>query len=105
MVVVPPAFRCLRPVINPAGNAYVYSTFLGGSLIDAGDGIAVDSSGNAYVTGLTESTDFPQQGGLQTTCGGGTADAFVTKVTRPEVLLCIRRISGAVGSTRRWHRR
>jgi hypothetical protein len=68
-------------VINSAGSAYVYSTFLGGSQSDVGNGIAVDSSGDAYVTGDTESsTDFPTTtGALQTTYGGGT-DAFVTKL-------------------------
>jgi hypothetical protein len=64
-------------VINPLGSAYVYSTFLGGSGVDAGDGIAVDSTG-AYVTGATTSSNFPLQSALQLTYGGGT-DAFVTK--------------------------
>ena len=45
--------------INPSGSALVYSTYLGGSMDDFGFGIAVDSSGNAYVTGLSGSTDFP----------------------------------------------
>jgi len=45
--------------INPAGSALVYSTYLGGSATDAGDGIAVDFTGNAYVTGYTLSTEFP----------------------------------------------
>ncbi len=67
-------------VINPTGSAYVYSTFLGGSGADVGDAIAVDSAGNAYVTGLTgSSTDFPLKSPLQPNYGGGTNDAFVTK--------------------------
>ena len=66
-------------VINPTGSALVYSTFLGGSGTDIGDGIAVDSSGNAYVTGLTGSTDFPLQSALQATWWGAD-DAFVTKL-------------------------
>src|SRR5439155_24484939 len=45
--------------LNPQGNALVYSTYLGGSGSDTGNGIAVDSAGNAYVTGDTTSTNFP----------------------------------------------
>jgi hypothetical protein len=67
-------------VLNPGGSAYIYSTFLGGSGLDAGNGIAVDSAGNAYVTGVTTSSNFPTTAGaFQTTYGGGT-DAFVTKL-------------------------
>jgi hypothetical protein len=65
--------------LSPTGSALLYSTFLGGSGTDIGDGIAVDSSGNAYVTGLTGSTDFPLQSALQTALGGAD-DAFVTKL-------------------------
>lgn len=66
--------------INPTGSAYIYSTFLGGNSLDTGDGIAVDSTGSAYVTGSTSSTKFPTStGAFQTTYGGGT-DAFVTKL-------------------------
>src|SRR2546425_10183397 len=51
------AYDASQPlVIDPV---LVYSTFLGGSGLDQGFGIAVDASGNAYVTGLTASTDFP----------------------------------------------
>jgi len=46
--------------INPAGSALVYSTYLGGSAHDDGHGIAVDTSGNAFVTGATASTNFPR---------------------------------------------
>ena len=65
--------------LNPAGSALVYSTYLGGSDSDSGQGIALDDSGNAYVTGSTLSTIFPTATPLQAT-GGGGADAFVTKV-------------------------
>jgi hypothetical protein len=70
--------------INAAGTAIVYSTFLGGSGSDAGQGIAVDASGNAYVTGYTYSTSFPgvTAGSIQPVHGadGGVNDAFVTKI-------------------------
>ena len=64
---------------NPSGSALVYSTYLGGNAYDIGYGIAVDSSGDAYVTGYTQGGDFPvTPGALQTNFGGGQADAFVT---------------------------
>jgi hypothetical protein len=70
--------------LNPAGSALIYSTYLGGSNTDAARGIAVDGSGDAYVTGYTYSSDFPTTpGAFQTTCGscsGGLFDAFVTKL-------------------------
>lgn len=65
--------------INAAGTALVYSTYLGGSNMDYGSGIAVDSSGNAYVTGQTYSTNFPTANPIQGTFGGNS-DAFATKI-------------------------
>src|SRR5205807_6540606 len=56
----------------------VYSTYLGGSLEDEGHGIAIDSAGNAYVTGPTQSLNFPTANS-QSTYGGNT-DAFITKL-------------------------
>ncbi len=66
--------------LNPSGNTLLYSTYLGGSGWDQGDGIAVDSSGSAYVTGYTYSTDFPTTTGAYQTTSGGTWDAFITKL-------------------------
>jgi hypothetical protein len=51
--------------LNASGNAAVYSTYLGGSGGDAALGIAIDSSGDAYATGWTESTDFPTVNPIQ----------------------------------------
>ena len=65
--------------LNAAGAALVYSTYLGGSFTDAGLAIAVDASGNAYVAGLTDSSDFPTASPIQSANGGGD-DAFVTKL-------------------------
>ena len=60
--------------LNSSGNALVYSTYLGGSDFDRGYDIAVDGSGNAYVTGRTGSSDFPTEGEYQTY--QGEEDAF-----------------------------
>ncbi|MBI2987758.1 MAG: SBBP repeat-containing protein [Deltaproteobacteria bacterium] len=65
--------------LNPQGNALVYSTYVGGSGFEAGRGIAVDSSGAAYVAGITNSTDFPTRNPIQATNGGGV-DTFVMKL-------------------------
>ncbi len=56
-----------------------YSTYLGGSAGDSGNAIAVDASGNAYVTGETSSTNFPTKNPSQSASGGG-ADVFVAKL-------------------------
>jgi hypothetical protein len=61
------------------GSDLIYSTYLGGRGQDKGNGIAVDQSGNAYITGETSSVDFPVINGLQETCAGHT-DAFVSKL-------------------------
>jgi hypothetical protein len=63
--------------LSASGNSLVYSTYLGGSSADASYGIAVDGSGCVYVTGLTESVDFPTWSAFNSTLSG--RDAFVTK--------------------------
>jgi Beta-propeller repeat len=78
--------------LTPAGDALVYSTYLGGTtgactnvleaIGDSGNGIAVDNSGNAYVTGTVCSTNFPLMGAYQSTNNGGqfNSNAFITKL-------------------------
>jgi len=67
--------------LNASGSDLVFSTYLGGMDEDYGSGIAVDSSGCAYVTGYTASFDFDvTPGAFQTTFGGGSYDVFVTKL-------------------------
>ena len=66
---------------NPGGSGLAYSTYLGGSGDDNGVAIAVDSAGNAYVTGTTQSTNFPTVNPIQATYAGGYGDAFVTMIS------------------------
>jgi hypothetical protein len=67
--------------LNPEGSALVYSTYLGGIGFDFGLDIAVDGDGNAYVTGATQSIDFPTNNALQPELAGGRGiDLFVTKL-------------------------
>jgi uncharacterized protein (TIGR03437 family) len=89
--------------LNPSGSGLVYSTYVGGSRDDFGSAIAIDASGNAYITGYTLSLNFPAtQGAFQTSFQGSggqlskpicngvnqavpqpwfvTGDAFVTKL-------------------------
>jgi hypothetical protein len=76
-------FDAFVSVINSSGSGFVYSTFLGGESNDEGLGIAVDSAGDAYVTGFTSSTAFKlSTSPLQAKFGGGSlpTDAFVTEL-------------------------
>jgi hypothetical protein len=81
---------------SPDGSSLVYSTYLGGNGFDIAYAIAVDSKGDAYVTGMTDSPDFPTTAGAYQTicdpapynpgqsessaCGGSNASAFVTEL-------------------------
>jgi beta-propeller repeat-containing protein len=67
--------------LNTTGTGLVYSTYLGGSSYDSATGVAVDSDGEAYLTGYTYSTDFPTRNPYQSTNHGG-ANAFVTELNR-----------------------
>ncbi|HXH51095.1 MAG TPA: SBBP repeat-containing protein, partial [Terriglobia bacterium] len=86
-----PCFDAFVAKLNPQGTGLVYSTYLGGTGDDEGVRIVVDSSGQAYVAGFTDSLDFPTAGPLQGSNGGGACgttayptpcyDAFVAKLT------------------------
>ncbi|HMK21311.1 MAG TPA: SBBP repeat-containing protein, partial [Terriglobales bacterium] len=85
-VTEPDAFVAkLNPGTN-TGAQLLYCTYLGGSHTDIGQGIGLDASGNAYVTGSTNSSDHPAVSGAiapyQASLKGGT-DAFVAKVNNP----------------------
>jgi len=66
--------------LNATGTALIYSTFLGGSGTEGSLGIAVNSAGNAYVTGFSGSTNFPTTPGAFQTVKAGGQDAFVTEL-------------------------
>ena len=66
--------------LDPTGSALVYSSYLGGTGIDQGYGIAVDSSGSAYVAGATESPDFPVTQGVFQSTRRGSTDIFIARI-------------------------
>ena len=88
--------------MNATGTALVYSTYLGGSGGDGGTTIAVDSTGNAYVTGKTFSTNFPvTQGAFQTNNNGaakGVSNAFITKLNTTGSALIYSTYLGGTGT-------
>ncbi|HUY13867.1 MAG TPA: SBBP repeat-containing protein [Terriglobia bacterium] len=82
----PPVLTIFLTKLNIVGDAVVYSTFIGGSFSNAAFAVAVDHSGDAYLTGWTNSADFPIvnqiPGACIGTCGTGANDnAFVAEVS------------------------
>ena len=70
--------------VNPAGSALTYSTYLGGGGANEGLAIAADGAGNAYVSGLSSSRDFPTTtGAFQTAYPGGFYSSFAAKIYSP----------------------
>jgi hypothetical protein len=77
---------------NPAGNALEFSSYLGGGNNDAARGMTLDDLGAVYVTGFTQSIDFPVIPGtnaFQSTFGGGTGDAFILKISLEDATLSV----------------
>lgn len=70
-------FVKFSPSLNT--GSLLYATYLGGSNYDEGKGIAVDGDGNAHITGITKSNNFPVTNGAYSGTFGGMSDAFVTK--------------------------
>ena len=105
-----PTMNALQPIyggngdafvvkLNSAGSALVYSTYLGGNQEENGASVVVDSSGNAYLTGYTQSTDFPTTpGAFQTNFGSASSDAFVTKLNSVGTALVYSTFLGGSGS-------
>ncbi len=81
--------------LKPGGSALAYSTYLGGTGMDFGTAVTLDSSGNAYVTGSTQSTDFPTLNPLQLG-NAGLYDAFVTEVSPVGAMLYSTYLGGSL---------
>jgi len=85
--------------LNPTATALVFSTYLGGSLGDYANSIAIDSSQNVYVAGATSSFDFPVSAtAFQSAMGGGPYNAFVAKLTSAGTSLAFSTFLGGTGS-------
>jgi hypothetical protein len=86
--------------LNAAGNQITNATYLGGSTSEVPFGISADAAGNAYVSGITYSNDFPLMHAFQTSFGGGAYDVFVTEL-KPDLsgLLVSTYLGGNSGET------
>ena len=71
--------------IDASGTTPLYSTYFGGSYVDGGNAIALDSQGNGYITGYTTSSDFPHTGGAFQGSLNGNQNVFVAKWVFPIV--------------------
>jgi hypothetical protein len=107
-----PIFRCISALratpagggdgfvakLNPGGDGLSYATYLGGRQADTPKAVAVDASGNAYVTGSTFSSDFPVTAGALQTVNRGGYDAFVAKLNPQGAYLVYSTYLGGAGS-------
>jgi hypothetical protein len=84
--------------LDRAGAALAYSTFLGGTTSDTGNGVAVDGEGRAYVTGFTASADFPATPNAHDSSHNGGNDAFVATLDRTGSALAYSTLLGGAGN-------
>lgn len=73
--------------LAPDGASLVYSSYIGGSGFDNAAGIGIDSAGNAYLAGQTNSSNFPLLNPIQSSFAGGFNDGFIAKVSPTGSLL------------------
>ncbi len=90
-------FHAFVTKLDPTGSKLLYSTYLGGSHDDGANGIAVDSSGSAYVTGFTSSTGFPTTSGAYDRGADDYPSVFVTKLDPSGSKLVYSTLLGAGG--------
>jgi hypothetical protein len=83
--------------LDRSGSAIAYSTFIGGTAFDSGNGITVDEEGAAYVAGFTGSPNYPTTAGAFDTSHNGGGDAFVTKLDRSGSALASSTFLGGAG--------
>lgn len=90
--------------LNSTGTSLIYSTYFGGKGSDIGNGITVDSVGNAYVTGRTWSSNFPTTAGAYDNTFNGSFDVYVSKFhdNTPPVISNIQVTPGDTGATVTW---
>jgi hypothetical protein len=88
--------------INSSGTAILYTTYLGGSAYDIGEGIAADMAGSVYVTGSTFSANFPTTAGAFDTSHNGNRDIFVTKLAPAGNALVYSTYIGGSNDDRAW---
>jgi Beta-propeller repeat/Cep192 domain 4/HYDIN/CFA65/VesB-like, Ig-like domain len=83
--------------LNSAGSAFTFSTYLGGSNDDRAFGLALDSSGNVYIAGSSQSIDFPTTVGVIQASNNGKSDAFVAKINPAGPTLVYSTLLGGAG--------